>query len=161
MGCHWWLNRHQLFRTQVSIKLNEATSSLSVLPVDWSVVVYDPPDAEEIDPISLQRSWGTIIAGIRSDMVQPVHSLGGIGRAIKGSTYHHCARHFHDRFCISEKKGDLRFINLYIGTATRRPLNFRNILSEIYGIIIFAFTVSCADAIERHSWDHVLAQKTV
>ncbi|KAK0199970.1 hypothetical protein DFS33DRAFT_1366057 [Desarmillaria ectypa] len=152
---------HRLFRTQVSIKFNHATLKLSVIPVEWSVAVHCPPDVEEVCSIT-QACRRSILTGVTMDMVQSCHTLlGGVSPAIEGSTYHHGARHFHNQFCIEEKRGDVRFINFYLGKATNRPWDwkFKNILSDLYGILNFVHAVSSYAVIERHSWDHVLAQE--
>ncbi|KAK0450324.1 uncharacterized protein EV420DRAFT_1562957 [Desarmillaria tabescens] len=129
--CHgWyqgWSHSRQLFRTRVSIQLNEATSQLSALPVEWSIAVYCPPDVkhDEYMPLSTQSFQRHILEGIAIDMVQCCHSLvGGVGPAMKGSTYHHGAQHFHNQICIEEKRGDVRSINFELGKALTTPLGW-------------------------------------
>ncbi|KAK0235378.1 hypothetical protein EDD85DRAFT_74167 [Armillaria nabsnona] len=152
----------ELFRTRVSIELNHATSQLSVLPAEWSVAVHCPPDVKDVYLIKIAQIYRrSILTGVTMDMVQCCYTLsGGIRAAIKRSTYHHGAHHFHKRFGIQEKRGDVRDININLGTQRhwRWSWNFKNILSEIYGILYFISTVCSHDAIERHSWEHVLAR---
>ncbi len=42
------LSNHQLVRTRVSIHLDKASTQLSVIPVDWDIIV-EHPDAEYVD----------------------------------------------------------------------------------------------------------------
>ncbi|SJK99964.1 uncharacterized protein ARMOST_03275 [Armillaria ostoyae] len=177
----WYWNEsfsRQLFRTQVSIKLGQAMSELSVLPVEWSIAVHCPPDVEKVCPITAQIFRRPILEGITMDMVQRCHTIL-ISPAEDGSTYHHGAHHFRDQFCIDEKRGDVRSINFHTGRVTHRrsrswsesPLlwsqvcclnqylqAFKDILSEIYGAAKFGYIVAGQVEIERRSWDHVLTQ---
>ncbi|SJL09351.1 uncharacterized protein ARMOST_12729 [Armillaria ostoyae] len=57
------------FRTRVSIVLEQTKAQLSVLPVDWSIVVDDAPDGEETDLVALRGSWAPILAEITLGMV--------------------------------------------------------------------------------------------
>ncbi len=119
----WYWNEsssRQLFRTRVSIKLDQATSGLSVLPVQWSIAVHCPPDVDKVCPITARISRRPILEGVTKDMVQLRHTLL-ISPAINESTYHHRAHHFQNKFCIAEKTGDVRFINYYLGEAVCVP----------------------------------------
>ncbi|KAK0495304.1 hypothetical protein EDD18DRAFT_1106524 [Armillaria luteobubalina] len=124
----WYWNgsfSRQLFQTRLSINLRQATSELSLLPVEWSIAVHCPPKTYEDPPIIAH-----ILEGITTDMVQLRHTLP-ISAVIKESTYHHGARHFQNEFCITEKRGDVRFINYYLGAAASRPWHWvRSVLYD-------------------------------
>ncbi|PBL03855.1 hypothetical protein ARMGADRAFT_36546 [Armillaria gallica] len=159
----WYCNSsfsRQLFRTRVSIKLGQATSELSVLPVDWNIAIHCPPDVDKVCPITAEIFRRPILEGITMDMVQRCHTIS-ISPAEDGSTYHHGTHHFHNQFCIEEKRGDVRSINLHIGCASHhraRSWKLKDILSEIYGAAKFGYNVASQVEIERRSWDHVLTQ---
>ncbi|PBK71272.1 hypothetical protein ARMSODRAFT_955065 [Armillaria solidipes] len=118
-----FLYHHQLFRTRVSIVLEQANAQLCVLPVDWSIVVDDPPNVEEVG-FALRGSWSRILSEITFDMVQSGFSFraiwftGSVYPAIDSSVYQG-ARHFHSQIFIKERKGDLRDINYRFKKAAR------------------------------------------
>ncbi|PBK75441.1 hypothetical protein ARMSODRAFT_999885 [Armillaria solidipes] len=159
----WYYNSsisRRLFRTRVSIKLGQATSELSVLPVEWSISIHCPPDVEKVCPITAEIFRRLTLEGVTMDMIQHCHTLL-VSPATNESTYHHGAQHFHNQFCIEEKRGDVRSINFHIGRAADRGpriWKFKHILSEIYAGLKFGRVISSQVVIERRSWDHVLRQ---
>ncbi|KAK0433930.1 uncharacterized protein EV420DRAFT_1598370 [Desarmillaria tabescens] len=157
-----FLYHHQLFQTRVSIILEHAKAQLCRLPVDWSIVVDDPPYVEEV-ALALRRSWTTILSEITFDMVQcgrnftPIWFARSIYSAVDGSVYQRGARHFHSQIFIKESKGDLRDINYRFKKAARRSWSLKNIFSGIHKDLQFIFNSDTVT--ESRAWDYILTQK--
>ncbi|SJL09446.1 uncharacterized protein ARMOST_12824 [Armillaria ostoyae] len=120
----------QLIRTQVSIKLDQAKTGLSVLPVDWCITVDDPPDVDEVDPHKLKKRWSSFLTDFLRDMHQFSWMLRSIWISIEyhtmsateGSTCSGGARHFRHRSYCEEEFGDLWSINHRFWKAARPPV---------------------------------------
>ncbi|KAK0235298.1 hypothetical protein EDD85DRAFT_938507 [Armillaria nabsnona] len=48
---------HRIIRTRVSIRLDQAITQLSDLPVDWCVTIDGPPDIDEADLSEVEWPW--------------------------------------------------------------------------------------------------------
>ncbi|KAG7446070.1 uncharacterized protein BT62DRAFT_1023723 [Guyanagaster necrorhizus] len=151
-----FLPRHQLVHTRVSIVLNESTTQLSVLPVDWHVAVDDPPDSLEYDPFCLLATWSVFLVEFTCDMVQccsqfmSIWSSSSITPAAKGSTYSEGVRYFNNRSRCIEREGDLWDLNYRFRKAARTPINLKNFFSDLYWVLKGAVTI------ESHMWRSVL-----
>ncbi len=108
---------HRLIRTRVSIRLDQATTQLGDLPIDWCVTVDDPPDIDEVHPSVFEMSWMIFLCEVIRDMTQYSWMLRGMFdtsthfSAVKSSTCSGSARSFHGRTYCEEQSKDLWGIN--------------------------------------------------
>ncbi|KAK0235371.1 hypothetical protein EDD85DRAFT_938554 [Armillaria nabsnona] len=143
-----------------SALLEQANPQLCVLPVDWSIIVDDPPNVEEVGfAFRLGGSWSRILSQIAFDMVQSGQSFreiwftASIYSAVDGSVYQEGARHFHGQVFIKEKKGDLRDINNRFRKAARTPWSLKSIFSRIHDDLDVIFNSD--NAVESRAWDYI------
>ncbi|KAK0231304.1 hypothetical protein IW262DRAFT_1343399 [Armillaria fumosa] len=155
-----FLSRRQLVRTRVSIALNQSTTRLSVLPVDWRVAVDDPPDFLEYDPFRLLTTWSVFLVEYTCDMVQccsqfmTIWSSPSVTSAATGSTYSEGVRYFNNRIRFQEREGDLWDINYRFRKAAGPPLSLKNYFSDLYEDVLWALKGS--SAVESHMWRSIL-----
>ncbi|SJL05958.1 uncharacterized protein ARMOST_09294 [Armillaria ostoyae] len=129
---------HRLIRTRVSIKLDQATTQLGDLPIDWCVTVNDPPDIDEVHPSVFEMSWMTFLCEVICDMTQYSWMLRYMFdtsthfSAVKSSTCSGSARSFHGRTCCEERSKDLWGINHRFQKAGRTSTSFKTFFSGLY-----------------------------
>ncbi|KAK0225563.1 hypothetical protein IW262DRAFT_1356743, partial [Armillaria fumosa] len=61
------LDHHQIIRTRISIKLDQATTQPSVLPVDWEITAHDP-EPEYIRGEYADSNWKMFLRDARTAM---------------------------------------------------------------------------------------------
>ncbi|SJL09373.1 uncharacterized protein ARMOST_12751 [Armillaria ostoyae] len=122
----------QIIRTQVSIRLDQAKTRLSVLPVDWYVTIDDPPDINEVDPLVLEKRWSGDLSLLLCEMHQLSRMLWSMldvrshSSAAEGSTCSDGARHFCHRTYRKEESEDIWGINHRFWKAGRKPTSERH-----------------------------------
>ncbi len=115
------LSNHQLVRTRVSIHLDKASTQLSVIPVDWDIIV-EHPDAEYVDndhywSMFVREAIWAMAPGVLCCIWRP--SFPDI---ISNSTYKDDLMCFYGHILLSERRGDVQDINYHFRKAARRPL---------------------------------------
>ncbi|KAK0225523.1 hypothetical protein IW262DRAFT_1479935 [Armillaria fumosa] len=132
--------QHHTIRTRISIALDQATTQLSVLPVNWEIIVENPkPD--QVYGKYAHRSWMTFLEDATRCMAPA--ALFKCVRAIpledmlSHSTYLNCVRRFSGHGVHAETEGDVRGINRRFGKAIRRPFSLRTFFAEAYEDIIW------------------------
>ncbi|PBK95505.1 hypothetical protein ARMGADRAFT_1078221 [Armillaria gallica] len=131
------LYRHQIIRTRISVTLDQATTGLSVLPVDWEITADDPePDyirGEYADPnwiMFLRDATNAMAPAALSKCVKaiPLQDL------LSHSTYLNCVMRFSGHGIHTETPGDVRGMNRRFGKAVRvpRPFSLWAFFAEVY-----------------------------
>ncbi|KAK0235329.1 hypothetical protein EDD85DRAFT_792180 [Armillaria nabsnona] len=117
----------QIIRTQVSIRLDQVKTRLSVLPVDWYVAIDDPLDINEVDPLVLEKRWRCFLSLLLCEMHQLSWMLRSMlnvrshSSAAERSTCSGGARHFCHRTYCKEGSQDIWGINHRFWKAGRKP----------------------------------------
>ncbi|SJK97088.1 uncharacterized protein ARMOST_00338 [Armillaria ostoyae] len=129
------LSQNQIIRTRISIALDQATTQLSVLSIDWEIAAYDPaPDyiyGQYADPnwaIFLEDVIRCMAPGPLFKCFRPISFKDMISR----STYINRVRRFSGHGVLTETEGDVRGMNRRFGRAARRPFSLRTFLAEAY-----------------------------
>ncbi|KAK0462650.1 uncharacterized protein EV420DRAFT_1639864 [Desarmillaria tabescens] len=138
----WWtlliLSQEQIVRTRISLALDQATTQLSVLPVDWEIAAYNPAPDYIYGRIA-DSNWEMFLEAITRPMAP--RTLSKCVRAtpfkdlILRSTYLNCVRRFSGHGVLTETKGDVGGINRRFGTTVRRPFGLWTFLEEMYEFI--------------------------
>ncbi|KAK0437958.1 uncharacterized protein EV420DRAFT_153382 [Desarmillaria tabescens] len=129
------LSQEQTIRTRISITLDQATTQLSALLVDWEIAAYDPaPDfihGEFADP-----NWRMFLKDVARAMAPAAlyKCIGAISfeDMLSRSTYINRVKRFSGHGVHTETKGDVRSINYRFGKAVRRPFGLRTFFAEVY-----------------------------
>ncbi|PBK83856.1 hypothetical protein ARMGADRAFT_1088843 [Armillaria gallica] len=122
-----------IIRTQVSIRLDQAKTWLSVLPVDWYVTIDDPPDINEVDPLVLEKRWRCFLSLLLCEMHQLSWMLRSMldvrshSSAAERSTCSDGAHHFCHRTYCKEESQDIWGINHRFWKAGRKPTSERHL----------------------------------
>ncbi|PBK95458.1 hypothetical protein ARMGADRAFT_1164025 [Armillaria gallica] len=148
------LSQHQIIRTQISIALDQATTQLSILPVDWEIAAYNPaPDyiyGQHADPnwtIFLEDVIHCMAPGPLFECFGPISFKDMISR----STYINCVRRFSGHGILTETKGDVQGTNRHFGRAARRPFSLWTFLAEAYEDITWI-----DDTVPEHTYWHAI-----
>ncbi|PBK95448.1 hypothetical protein ARMGADRAFT_1078174 [Armillaria gallica] len=119
--------QHHTIRTRISIALDQATTQLSVLPVDWEIVVENP-EPDYIYGEHAHSSWIMFLEDASRYMAP-----GALFECLKAtpfedmlshSTYLNCVRRFSGHGVHAETEGDVRGMNRRFGKAVRVPRPF-------------------------------------
>ncbi len=120
---HYILSQQQIIRTRISIALDQATTQLSVLPVDWEIAAYNPePDyiyGRFADPnweMFLNAATRSMAPAALFECVRAISLKDMLSR----STYQNRIRRFSGHGIYTETMGDARGVNCRFGKANRR-----------------------------------------
>ncbi|KAK0437960.1 uncharacterized protein EV420DRAFT_1486833 [Desarmillaria tabescens] len=123
------MSQDQIVRTRISIALDQATTQLSALPVDWEIVVYDLApyfiSDEYADPdwiVFLRDATCAMAPAALSKCVKEIP----LEDMLSHSTYLNCVRRFSGHGVHTETEGDARGINRCFAKAIRRPFSESN-----------------------------------
>ncbi|PBK71365.1 hypothetical protein ARMSODRAFT_955160 [Armillaria solidipes] len=125
------LRHHQLVRTRISIHLDKAPTQLSVIPLDWDIIL-EHPDAEYVRndcywSMFVREAISAMAPGVLCCIWRP--SFPDI---ISNSAYEDDLMRFYGHVLLSERRGDVQDINYRFRKAARRPLGLWAILAEVY-----------------------------
>ncbi|PBK73555.1 hypothetical protein ARMSODRAFT_1081733 [Armillaria solidipes] len=148
------LYQRQFIRTRISVTLDQATTGLSVLPVDWEITA-DNPEPEYIRGEYADPNWMMFLRDATRAMAPAALSkcikTVPLEDLLSHSTYLNCVLWFSGHGIHTETPGDVRGMNRRFGKAVRvpRPFSLWAFFAEVYEDITWMDnTVS-----EWSSWD--------
>ncbi|KAK0476765.1 hypothetical protein IW261DRAFT_329318 [Armillaria novae-zelandiae] len=121
------LHQQQIIRTRISIALDQATTQLSVLPVDWEITA-DDPEPEYIHDDYADHNWRMFLRDVRIAMAPAALSKCIEATPLKDllshSTYVNRVMRFSGHGVHTERPGDVRAVNRRFGKAVPVPKPF-------------------------------------
>ncbi|KAK0492810.1 hypothetical protein EDD18DRAFT_1357661 [Armillaria luteobubalina] len=127
--CH-----QQLIRTRISVTLNQATTRLSVLPIDWNVIAENP-EADNVRGVTADVHWDIFLR--EATLAVAPGTLCCIRKdpfkdTVLNSTYAGGLLHFRGQALLVERMGDVRRINYYFRKAAPKPSSLWHLVGDVF-----------------------------
>ncbi|KAK0490310.1 hypothetical protein IW261DRAFT_1587831 [Armillaria novae-zelandiae] len=127
--CH-----QQLIRTRIFITLHQATTRLSVLPVNWHIIAENP-EADNIRGVVADVHWDIFLR--EATLAVAPGTLCCIRKdpfkeTVLNSTYAGGLLHFRGQALLFERMGDVQRINYYFRKAAPKPSGLWSLAGEVF-----------------------------